>query len=79
MAKGNRCVKVVEWSDEDRCFVGGRPRLMHGGAQGDDATKVLVELCELVEDAIEAPQEAGTPGPQPLALHETAAIPWRSA
>ncbi len=27
MAKGDRYVKVVEWSDEDNCFIGSCPEL----------------------------------------------------
>lgn len=78
MAKGDRYVKVVEWSDEDKCFVGSCPQLMYGGSYGDDATKVFVELCEMVEEAIETLEEAGKPVPQPLALHELGAVLQRS-
>ena len=42
MAKGDRYVKVVEWSDEDNCFIGSRPELFYGGCHGDDATKVFI-------------------------------------
>lgn len=49
------------------------------GKDGDDATKVFVELCEMVEEAIETLEEAGKPVPQPLALHELGAVLQRSA
>lgn len=74
MAKGDRYVKVVEWSDEDKCFVGTCPQLMYGGSYGDDATKVFVELCEMVEEAIETLEEAGKPVPQPLSQHELGSL-----
>ena len=32
MAKGDRYVKVVERSDQDKCFVGTRPQLTYGEA-----------------------------------------------
>ncbi len=32
MAKGDRYLKVVAWSDEDKCFIGTCPQLMDGGA-----------------------------------------------
>ena len=79
MAKGDRYVKVVEWSDEDNCFVGSCPQLMYGGAYGDDATKVFVELCEMVEEAIETLEEAGKPLPQPLSGREFVQLMQRSA
>jgi hypothetical protein len=49
MAKGDRYLKVVAWSDEDKCFIGTCPQLMYGGSYGDDAQQVFAELCELVE------------------------------
>ena len=79
MAKGDRYVKVVEWSDEDKCFVGTCQHLMHGGSYGDDATKVFVELCKMVEEAIETLEETGKPLPQPLALHSLGRVVQRSA
>jgi predicted RNase H-like HicB family nuclease len=79
MAKGDRYVKVVEWSDEDKCFVGTCPQLMYGGSYGDDATKVFVELCEMLEEAIETLEEAGKPLPQPLSGREFVQLMQRSA
>ena len=79
MAKGDRYVKVVEWSDDDKCFVGTCPQLMYGGSYGDDATKVFVELCEMVEEAIETLEEAGKPLPQPLSGREFVQLMQRSA
>jgi hypothetical protein len=29
MSKGNRYLKLVEWSDEDGCFVGSYPELFY--------------------------------------------------
>ena len=45
--------KIVEWSDEDQCFVGTAPGLMDGGCHGDDERKVFDELCEIVDEEIE--------------------------
>ncbi|MDD2708852.1 MAG: toxin-antitoxin system HicB family antitoxin [Verrucomicrobiae bacterium] len=47
-------IKVVEWSEEDQCFVGKCPELFFGGVHGDDETDVYRQLCEAVEDAIES-------------------------
>ena len=79
MAKGDRYLKVVAWSDEDKCFIGTCPQLMYGGSYGDDAQQVFAELCELVEEAIETLEEAGKPLPQPLSLQELENVLRRSA
>jgi len=47
-----RYVKIVEWSDEDQCYVGSAPGLIFGGCHGDDEKEVFNELCEIVEEAI---------------------------
>ena len=79
MTKGDKYTKFVEWSDEDNCFIGSCPELMYGGSYGDDATKVFIELCEMVEEAIETLEEAGKPLPQPLTLHALGSVLQRSA
>ena len=79
MTKGAKYTKIVEWSDEDNFFIGSCPQLMYGGSYGDDATKVFIELCEMVEEAIETLEEAGKPLPQPLTLHALGSVPQRSA
>lgn len=53
MKESSRYVKIVEWSDEDQCFVGSCPGLFYGGCHGDDEQEVFVELCEMVEEVIE--------------------------
>ncbi|HEV8541206.1 MAG TPA: toxin-antitoxin system HicB family antitoxin [Verrucomicrobiae bacterium] len=51
--KAARYAKFVEWSDEDRCFIGRCPELFSGGVHGTDEAKVYKELCETVEEWIE--------------------------
>jgi predicted HicB family RNase H-like nuclease len=62
-----RYAKFVEWSDEDRCFIGRCPGLFGGGVHGSDETRVYKELCETVEEWIELLQKDGVPLPEPLA------------
>ena len=52
MKESARYVKIVEWSDEDQCYVGSAPGLIFGGCHGDDEKAVFNELCEIVEEAI---------------------------
>jgi predicted RNase H-like HicB family nuclease len=59
MSEGARYVKIVEWSDEDQCFVGSCPGLFYAGCHGDDEQAVFAELCELVEQAIDLYKREG--------------------
>jgi predicted HicB family RNase H-like nuclease len=47
-----RYLKIVEWSDEDRCFVGRCPGLFFGGCHGTDEATVYKELCKIVEEHV---------------------------
>lgn len=53
MKKSNRYLKVVEWSEEDRCFIGRIPGLALGGIHGRNEKKVHAQLCEVVDEWIE--------------------------
>jgi predicted HicB family RNase H-like nuclease len=67
MKKSSRYLKVVEWSEEDQCFVGRLPGLVFGGVHGDDEQAVYAELCEVAEEWIGILEEDGTPLPPPTA------------
>ena len=54
-----RYVKIVEWSEEDQCYVGSAPGLIYGGCHGDDEKAVFEELCRVVEEAIELYRKDG--------------------
>ena len=57
--------KVVEWSEQDQCYVGTASGLSLGGCRGDDERAVFDELCQIVEEAIELCLEDGKPLPPP--------------
>ena len=65
MKESARYVKIVEWSDEDRCFVGSCPGLFYGGCHGDDERSVFDQLCERVEETIELFHRDRRPLPPP--------------
>lgn len=65
MKESARYVKIVEWSDEDQCFVGSCPGLLHGGCHGDDELAVFEQLRVAVEEAIELYKQDGKPLPPP--------------
>lgn len=63
MKPSARYAKIVEWSDEDNCYVGSAPGLILGGCHGDDEQAVFRELCRIVEEAIKLYEEEGRPLP----------------
>ncbi len=65
MKDSARYVKIVEWSEEDQCFVGSCPGLFYGGCHGDNEHEVFAELCTLVEETIEVYKREGKPLPPP--------------
>jgi len=65
--QASRYVKIVEWSDEDGCFIGRCPELFHGGTHGNDEAKVYADLCEIVEDVLEDMEARKEKLPAPLA------------
>src|SRR5947209_9738587 len=69
-ARAARYTKMVEWSDEDQCFIGRCPELMLGGVHGGDEAKVYAELCGAVEEMIELIHADGHEMPAPLGKME---------
>ncbi len=69
-AQAARYAKFVEWSDEDKRFIGRCPELMLGGVHGKDEAKVYGELCDTVEEWIELLHTDGAPLPEPVAAKE---------
>ncbi|HYB74707.1 MAG TPA: hypothetical protein VED18_15130, partial [Candidatus Sulfotelmatobacter sp.] len=63
MKDSARYVKIVEWSEEDQCYVGSSPGLIYGGCHGDDEKAVFDELCQIVEEAIDFYKRDGKPLP----------------
>jgi predicted RNase H-like HicB family nuclease len=52
MKESARYAKIVEWSEEDQCYVGSSPGLLFGGCHGDDEKAVFEELVQVVEETI---------------------------
>jgi predicted RNase H-like HicB family nuclease len=72
MKDSARYVKIVEWSEEDQCYVGSSPGLLFGGCHGDDEQAVFEELCRIVEETIELYQQDGKPLPPPTSGRDLA-------
>jgi len=67
MKDSARYAKIVEWSDDDGCYVGSAPGLILGGCHGPDEKEVFAELCEIVEEAIALYRADRKPLPPPTA------------
>ena len=65
MKDSARYAKVVEWSEEDQCYVGSAPGLIYGGCHGEDERQVFAELCQIVEEAIQLYRSDSKPLPPP--------------
>ena len=63
----DKYLKIVEWSDEDNCYIGTSPGLFDGGVHGQDETGVFKELCEVIEDTISIMKNSGKPLPKATA------------
>ena len=58
----------VEWSDEDRCFIGFCPDLFIGGVcHGDDEAEVYARLVTFIHEEVSDLQSGGKPLP-PVAV-----------
>ena len=63
MKKRDQYMKVVEWSEEDQCYVGRVPGLALGGVHGSDEAKVFAELGQVIDEWIRIYEEDGVPLP----------------
>lgn len=64
MKESDQYLKWVEWSEEDRTYVGKCPDLITG-IHGDDPVRLYGELCDVVEDVIRHFEAEGRPLPSP--------------
>jgi predicted RNase H-like HicB family nuclease len=72
MKESARYVKIVEWSEEDQCFVGSCPGLLYGGCHGDNELTVFEQLCRAVDEVIDLYKQDGKPLPPPTSGRDIA-------
>ena len=65
MKPRDRYLKLVSWSEEDRCYVGAVPGLIHAFCHGRDEAGVYRELCRILDEWIEIYRKDGRPLPLP--------------
>ncbi|MFQ6610975.1 MAG: type II toxin-antitoxin system HicB family antitoxin [Fidelibacterota bacterium] len=58
-------LKIVEWSDEDNCYIGSVPGWLGKVCHGSNELEVYSELCHIVDEWINIYAEDGIPLPKP--------------
>ena len=56
-------LKIVEWSEEDQCYIGSVPGWIGKCCHGDNEEKVYRELSRIVDEWIEIYRKDGKPLP----------------
>ncbi len=67
MKDRDKFLKIVEWSDEDECYVGSVPGWIGPCCHGDEEVEVYKKLCSIVDEWIRIYQKDGRPLPPPTA------------
>ncbi|MCJ7679640.1 MAG: type II toxin-antitoxin system HicB family antitoxin [Candidatus Aminicenantes bacterium] len=65
MKANDRYLKLVEWSDEDQCYIGSVPGWIGKCCHGDDEIEVYEALCEIVQEWIKIYHQDERPLPPP--------------
>jgi predicted RNase H-like HicB family nuclease len=64
-----RYIKIVAWSNEDRCFVGQCPGIVGPCCHGDNEADVYAQVCEIVDEWLDILKSEGKQLPQATAGH----------
>ena len=65
MSESAKYIKIVEWSDEDECFIGYCPGIIGPCCHGDNEVEVYRQLCEIVDELLAHADEKNKPLPRP--------------
>ena len=65
MRESAKYIKIVEWSDEDECFIGYCPGIIGPCCHGDSEVEVFRQLCVIVDELLAHAQEKNKPLPLP--------------
>jgi predicted RNase H-like HicB family nuclease len=58
-----RYLKIIEWDDDDQCYVGSAPPLIGQSCHGKSASEVIKQLQTIVEEWVELRLVDGKPLP----------------
>lgn len=65
MKDRNKYLKLVEWSEQDKCYVGSIPGWIGKCCHGEDEMKVYGELTKILDEWINIYKMDGMPLPGP--------------
>jgi predicted HicB family RNase H-like nuclease len=63
MTKANAYIKLVEWSEEDQCYIGSIPGFLGPCCHGDDEEQVYHELRIILDEWLKIHEDEGLPLP----------------
>lgn len=66
MKKSDAYLKLVEWNEEEQCYIGSAPPIIGPCCHGTDEAKVYRELCRVVDEWVEIHENDGRPLPKPI-------------
>jgi len=69
MKISDKYLKIVEWSEEDQCYVGSVPGWIGPCCHGDNEEKVYKELCQIVNEWVDIYKEDNQQLPMPTNKH----------
>ena len=64
MKKKDKYLKIVEWSDEDNCYIGSIPGFLGPCCHGDNEQEVYKQLCKILDEWIEIHESDQIPLPE---------------
>jgi predicted HicB family RNase H-like nuclease len=67
MKKKDHYLKIVEWSEEDQCYVGSIPGWIGKCCHGDNEEDVYRQLCQILDEWIEIYSDDNIPLPSGIA------------
>ncbi len=65
MKERDKYLKIIEWSDEDECYVGSVPGWFGKCCHGNDEITVYQKVCDIIDEWIEIYNKDGHPLPPP--------------
>ncbi|NLM17451.1 MAG: toxin-antitoxin system HicB family antitoxin [Candidatus Riflebacteria bacterium] len=64
MNKSDKYLKIVEWSDEDNCYIGSVPGFLGPCCHGDNELDVYKQLCQILDEWLEIHDKEQIPLPE---------------
>jgi len=65
MTEGAKYIKIVEWSEEDQCFIGYCPGIIGPCCHGDDEVEVYRDVCQIVDEWVKIARQENKVLPPP--------------